>query len=472
METIPPEFPAEGFSAEAEPLPPDIHARLVAESYARTAVVAPIIGGSSIVLGGLSWLRIESPWLLAWIATSVVITVVRLMLVRGYRRGGGKSKSDYWARVSARTSWIAAVHMCLVAPVFVLVGDPMVHALIGVMMFTCIPSGAVPRRNAPPNSGAWQFRLVLGALAAGLAATGDHNYIAIATVVAAIAIALPMFLRRSYVERLNALASAREKAALLAQLVSQKADAEAASRAKSAFLASMSHELRTPLNAIIGFSDLIRLEMFGPIGNDRYRTYIEDIASSGKHLLALINDVLDMSKIEVGRMVLHEEETDLSDLARHCCESVRLQAAAGRVTLACNTADAHWVFGDPQRFRQILLNLLSNAIKYTGEEGRVTVTVAVDATGATLLEVEDTGVGIAPEDLATVMEMFGQIESDINRTKPGTGLGLPLTQRLVQLHGGTLSIDSEPGRGTRVTARFPVERTLSVVSARSVVGGR
>ena len=212
----------------------------------------------------------------------------------------------------------------------------------------------------------------------------------------------------------------------------------------------------------IGFSDLMLSEKLGPIGNERYRGYVEDIASSGRHLLALINDVLDMSKIEVGRMVLHEEETDLSDLARLCCESVRLQAIAGGVTLTREIGQEHLVFGDAQRLRQILLNLLTNAIKYTRDGGNVCIRVAVDPAGATLLEIEDTGVGIAPEDLATVMDMFGQIENDINRTKAGTGLGLPLTQRLVQLHGGTLALASELGRGTRVTVRLPPERTIAL----------
>jgi signal transduction histidine kinase len=460
METISSDPAATATGGDREVLPRDVRSRLVKESYARTAITVPVLAVSALLLGGESWLRTGSSWLLLWTVVSLAISAARLLLVRAYRRRRDENL-EFWAAASDRLSLAAAIHTSLLAPVFVLVNDSLVHLLIGLLMFTCIPSGAVPRESAPPNAGAWQFRLVLGALAVGMAATGETVHIVIALVVVAIAFLLPSILRPAYAERLAAISADRSKAELLAQLVAQKAEAEAASRAKSAFLANMSHEFRTPLNAIIGFSDLMLSGAFGPIGNERYRAYIEDIASSGRHLLALINDVLDMSKIEVGRMVLYEEETDLSDLARLCCQSVRPQALAGKVALIYDLGEAHLVYGDSQRLRQTLLNLLSNAIKYTREDGRVSVRINVDAAGATVLEVEDTGVGISPEDLATVMDMFGQVENDINRRKAGTGLGLPLTQRLVQLHGGTLALDSELGRGTRVTVRLPPERTIS-----------
>jgi len=460
METIAAELPANEDAATADALPPDIYERLVRESFLRTAIIAPLSGAFAMLFGGLSWARTDNPWLLAWTVVALVIAASRLVLVRAFRLRPEAQPIEAWARQITTTSWLAALNTSLLALTFVFVADPMVHTLAGLVMFTCVPSAALPRARVPPNGGAWQFRLVLGALAAGLASIGNGSYLVIAGMVLLIAIMLPVFMRRYYVERVGALVADREKATLLIEVAAQKAEAEAASRAKSMFLASMSHELRTPLNAIIGFSDLIRMEAFGPLDNARYRTYVEDIATSGRHLLALINDVLDMSKIEVGRMVLVEEETDLAMLARGSCDSLRLQAAAAQVALVCE-AQACPMIGDPQRIRQVLLNLLSNAIKYTRPDGRVVVTAAVDAAGATILRVKDDGVGIAPEHLDTVMEMFGQVDSEINRMKPGTGLGLPLSQRLVTLHGGTLTIESRQGEGTCVTVAFPPERTVA-----------
>jgi len=215
-----------------------------------------------------------------------------------------------------------------------------------------------------------------------------------------------------------------KRKAVEAQLAAAKAQAEAASRAKSGFLANMSHELRTPLNAIIGFAELIRAESMGPVGNWTYCDYAKDIHDSGHHLLSLINDVLDLSKIEADRMVLDEETVDLNTVVATCIRMSRTQATRGGVTLAADIAhDAALVRGEHRRLMQVVLNLVSNAIKYTKQGGSVTITTIKRPDGSLELSVRDTGCGIDQQDLAIVMQPFGQIDNPYNRTNQGNGAG-------------------------------------------------
>jgi PAS domain S-box-containing protein len=234
----------------------------------------------------------------------------------------------------------------------------------------------------------------------------------------------------------------------------------AANRAKSEFLANMSHELRTPLNAILGFSELIRDGRLEPVGA-RSRDYARDIHNSGEHLLTLISDVLDLAKIETGRFELHEEEVDLVDLVAGCLPIVEQRARKGGIDLGQSFApDLPRIRIDKLRVKQILLNLLSNAIKFTPAGGSVTVSGGVAPEGGIAISISDTGIGIRPRDVPAALEPFRQLESTFNRRHEGTGLGLPLAKSLAELHGGTLEIDSEPGRGTTVVVRLPRDRVL------------
>ncbi|HEV2676279.1 MAG TPA: ATP-binding protein [Aliidongia sp.] len=243
-------------------------------------------------------------------------------------------------------------------------------------------------------------------------------------------------------------------------LIEARQEAEAGSRAKSEFLASMSHELRTPLNAVIGFAELIHGEM---LGNDaaayaRYREYAGDIRDSGSHLLGLINDILDFSKTEAGELQLIQDPVDLNELIDSAVRM--LKPRAERAGILLNTripSNLPPVLGDGMRLRQILLNLMSNAIKYTPEAGHVSVSVE-STEGGVLIKVADTGIGIAPEDMSTVLEPFRQIDNDLNRRNPGTGLGLPLTKRLVELHQGVLELESRVGHGTTAVVRLPANQ--------------
>jgi signal transduction histidine kinase len=239
-----------------------------------------------------------------------------------------------------------------------------------------------------------------------------------------------------------------------------KLAAETANRTKSAFLANMSHELRTPLNAIIGFSELIQSRMFGPV-SDRYRDYAGNILISGNHLLGLINDVLDLSKLEAGQLELREEDVDLLDLIVTSMHFVEPQAQTSDIQLSHIVDErVRFVRADGRRLRQTVINLLSNAVKFTPEGGAVRVACTRIDAGISIV-VSDTGVGIAPVDIPRAMEPFGQVDSKISRKHHGTGLGLPLAKHLAERHGGTLSIDSQVNEGTTVTIILPAERILT-----------
>ena len=244
--------------------------------------------------------------------------------------------------------------------------------------------------------------------------------------------------------------------------------AEIANHSKSQFLANMSHELRTPLNAIIGFSEMIREEMFGPIGQPEYEEYIRDIHSSGRHLLELINDILDISKIEAGQFELEEYWIDLNTVGRWSLELVRHRAEQGGVTLEIDDMeDLPEIYVDERSLKQILLNLMSNATKFTPAGGTVTLSARQEASGQLVITVTDTGIGIEPHMIERVMEPFGQAEGPLTRNFGGTGLGLPITKSLAEMHGGTLTLESEPGKGTCVTIALPAWRTSKdAVSAR------
>lgn len=240
-----------------------------------------------------------------------------------------------------------------------------------------------------------------------------------------------------------------------------KDEAEAASRSKSEFLASMSHELRTPLNAVIGFSEMMRDEVHGPLDNRHYREYAQLIHDSGNHLLALINDVLDVSRIEVGALTLDTEPVDLAAIVRAAEVMVRKRAARGGITVVLDLPpDLPAIEADPRRVKQVLLNLLANAVKFTDAGGTVGVRAWTEATGTLVVTVTDDGIGMRPEDIPTALSVFGQVDSRLERRFEGSGLGLPLARSMMELHGGSLDIVSALGHGTAVTLKFPPERVL------------
>lgn len=262
-----------------------------------------------------------------------------------------------------------------------------------------------------------------------------------------------------------------EKDALIAELEQAKAisddsrrRAEEANLAKSKFLATMSHELRTPLNAILGFSEIMMNEVFGPVGNTYYKGYAVDIHTSGQHLLKLINEILDLSRIEAGRHQINEEAVNLAFIAEECQHLLQLKAKTKNLTIVQQfEPDLPKIWADERAVRQIILNILSNAVKFTQAGGEITIRLGWTAGGGQYVSIRDNGPGIPENEIPMVLEAFGQGSLAIQTAEQGTGLGLPICVALMQMHGGTLDLKSKLREGTEVVITFPPARVMEVM---------
>jgi len=278
--------------------------------------------------------------------------------------------------------------------------------------------------------------------------------------------------RQRAVERLHVtiaeLEDREEKLSLLARKYEvAMTRAEAANQAKSEFLANMSHELRTPLNAINGFSEIMANELFGPLGDAKYKGYAGDILKSGQHLLSLINDILDMAKIEAGKLTLHYEQVSLKEVVDDAARLMRGKIEEAGLKLVVDAAALPDIDADHRGLKQVVLNLISNAVKFTPEGGDIVVSLSRLDDDRVRVAVTDTGIGIAPEDLARLARPFEQVEGQHSKTTQGTGLGLALTKSLIELHGGALLMESQPGQGTTVSFDLPIHRPGTQAHARA-----
>lgn len=316
------------------------------------------------------------------------------------------------------------------------------------------------------------------AVAVRLFLLGDPFYFALASMAIGIHVFFVYLAQGLHSTALAMVEYRAEKDSLISELeeasaISDEARrrAEAANKAKSRFLATMSHELRTPLNAIMGFSEVMEKEILGPIGSDLYREYSRNIYMSGNHLLCIINEILDLSRIEAGRYDLHEETMRLTDIAEECQRLIKIKAEAKSLQIIEDFApDLALVWADPRAMRQICLNLLSNALKFTPRGGRITLTVGHTSDGGQFVTIADTGPGIPKEEIPRVLQAFGQGSLAHETAEGGTGLGLPIVQNLITLHGGTFDLQSELRKGTEVTVTLPRQRVLHIIAPLQPLG--
>ena len=428
----------------------------------------------------LLWSYLPAPLVLAWGAMLVLAHGLRLSMQRAtFPPTGDEALATLWLKHYTWTALpIGSAWGALAVPIALgITGTP--FFAISTVLIGLIAGGTIVNYPHMPSMVAVTWPMGL-AIAAALVIRGDMEYVGLAAFFLVSTAAATYFATRMNTTLTEMLLSRQERIMLTADLSARNAElaqanarlgavnaqlqetqamAEAANKAKSEFLSNMSHELRTPLNAIIGFSEIIKDQAFGAVSQPRYVEYANDIYESGRSLLQLINDILDLSKVEAGRMELQRTFIDVADALSRCMRLIKERASKSRVQLeTAFDPSVPLLFADEVRLRQIGLNLLSNAVKFTPAGGKIKVSTSVDQSGAIAIAVSDTGIGMSPADIKIALERFGQAASSLSRPYEGTGLGLPLTKAMVDLHGGHLDITSAPGKGTTVTVTFPPQQ--------------
>jgi len=422
------------------------------------ALANPAIGG---LLAVIAWGHLPASAILGWLLAMVAATAVRVWLWVLFRRHEGPVDARLWElRMILAVTVAGAVWASL--GLAVAVGQLPVHVQGGIAI-SCggMLAGAIFSMTASPRAfRAYVLPTAIGPIL-GFVAVGDVDHQAVAAMGGVYLIVVLLWGRDLGRSIATGIQLRLENQALIADLKATRDAAEAADRLKRESFANLGHELRTPLNAIIGFAQSLRAEIWGPLGNPRYSEYARAIDDSGRHLFVLIQDILDLSKHDAGILELDEAPVDLTALVRGCREMLSDSALAAGVALEAETPEAALlVVGDVTKLRQITINLLSNAIRFTPSGGQVAIAVRRLDGGETRIRVSDTGIGLAAEDIPRAFEPFVQVSRDRTRDSGGAGLGLPLSKRLAELHGGALNIRSQPGEGTVVEVVLPATRAL------------
>ena len=438
--------------------------RMLLRSPVSIAGSALTVAFSAVVL----WDRIDRRLLLAWTGVSLAWLGFRAVLWLWFRRDMvGDALIARWARPAIGIMAVSGLLWGLFGAAFYLpAGEPEISAFMILVVASMLAGGAFMYAAYLPAYTAFLACCTLPiAVAAFQHATRSSMVFALMTLTYLVfMLAMGRTMNASIVKMIGLRFA---NADLVGKLRQAKETAEIASRVKSEFLATMSHELRTPLNAVLGFSEMIREGAVGPI-DARYQGYAADIHSSGEHLLALISDILDISKVESGRLELHEEQTPLGELIQRCLRLIAPRAEESRLAIVERLPpDLPDATVDVVRLKQALLNLLSNAVKFTPKGGHIEVSARETEDGAIEIAVADDGIGMRPEEVPVALEPFRQLDSRLSRHFEGTGLGLPLAKRLIELHGGGLEIETALERGTRVTLRLPPRRVVRSESALS-----
>jgi len=424
------------------------------------AVLANLVNSGllALLLGGV-W---PTAWLAAWVAGVWLVTALRGAVWLRYRRASAESAR---ARTPGRLlTGIALASGAIWGLPAVVFFPEAPLALQGFIVFVLGGMSAGAVATLASHLPAFHCFIVpaLVPLVGRLLFEGEVLYIAMGLmggVYLAVLVATSLNLNRTLT---RALMLQIEKSDLVDDLTEARAKAEAANVAKSAFLATVSHELRTPLNAVIGFAQLLEAEIHGPLGHGKYREYLGHMSGSGVHLLNLIDELLDLSRAEAGHLLIRDEvAVDLAAELTHCVALMAARAEHSGIRLETSLPEnLPLLRADPQRLRQIVLNVLSNAVKFTPKDGLVELTATREPTGKLALTVRDSGIGMSEGDLAVALEFFGRADNARSRATEGTGIGLPLTALLLEMHGGELEIDSQPDGGTLVNLRFPPERVI------------